>query len=151
MKKIAIIDDDYNYGQNLSKLLKYTGFDTCNFYTIINIEDDLMEYKPDLIICDINFPEGQAKAFLKNLRDDKYFFYTPFIVISGMNYLNEKQLYSFGVNEIFYKPTSIHIINRAINKLLARQEEYLLQYKLINIILYFPKLLFNKLSFLVKS
>jgi YesN/AraC family two-component response regulator len=79
--KILIVEDDYASREFLSSLIKLEGFEV---QTAVNGEDGLekhAEYKPDLIISDIQMPKMDGLEMLSRLRKEK--FDTLFIITTA--------------------------------------------------------------------
>jgi len=146
MRKIVIIDDDEIYSENLEYLLNNKGFDVKRFDSTKSIFNDLKEYNPNLLLCDINFLEGISNEFINNLRKDKFFNNTPIVVISGDCTIDEIELLDIGVSEIFYKPLPFQIALRVINRLINKQSGYYLTSKLFSVIFIFPMFIFKFLA-----
>ncbi len=82
-KKIAIIEDDINLLQLLKTVLKEEGYEVYGATTGIDLVNQLVNNKPDLILLDLMLPlvpgEKVINAFLqKDLLTD-----VPVIIISG--------------------------------------------------------------------
>ena len=79
MFDITIIEDDYALNNGVSLALKSCGYHTEQLYKLSDFKKDR---KTNLIILDINLPDGNGFAFLKDLRttsneyqDENYHFY----------------------------------------------------------------------------
>ena len=65
MFDITIIEDDYALNNGVSLALKSCGYHTEQLYKLSDFKKDR---KTNLIILDINLPDGNGFAFLKDLR-----------------------------------------------------------------------------------
>lgn len=87
MAKIAIIDDDVEFAEDVALFLKKEGHE-------VSIKDDLdgsVEYltrdRPDLLILDVMFPGNQAGGFdmANEIRKCKELEKLPIILLTGIN------------------------------------------------------------------
>ncbi|MDP2038382.1 MAG: response regulator, partial [Ignavibacteria bacterium] len=68
MKKILLVEDNVDLAENISVLLKRDGYVV---QTTFNGEDALstfIDFKPDLILCDILLPGINGYSVLKQLK-----------------------------------------------------------------------------------
>ncbi len=82
MKRILLIDDSELILESASTILKMEGYDV---YTVDNIDDAYVMIKqniPDLILCDISFPERKSFELLRVVKDNKDTQSTPFILLT---------------------------------------------------------------------
>ena len=63
MAKITIIDDDMEYAENLSAILRTDGHKTSILDTAENAVSALVKDRPDLVILDVMFPDNPAAGF----------------------------------------------------------------------------------------
>ena len=67
MKKIAIIEDDKGLNQGIALALKNETYQFHQYYSLSEVKNDGMVSKMDLIILDINLPDGNGFDYLKEL------------------------------------------------------------------------------------
>lgn len=68
MKKILLIEDNVDLAENISELLEKDGY---NVQTVFTGEEGLksvIDFKPDLILCDILLPDINGYTILKQLK-----------------------------------------------------------------------------------
>jgi CheY-like chemotaxis protein len=75
----------------------------------------------DLVIADYLFPEGDALAFMRNLRQSHTVDQLPLVIISGsMDRLLLSQVLKAGANDAFAKPLDVEKFKAAIVRMLAQ-------------------------------
>ena len=85
MKKILVIDNDYEIVELIADILSVNNFDVC---TALNGSDGIkaaQHFNPDLILCDITMPELSGYEVLEALRHDKRTNFIPFIFLTAMD------------------------------------------------------------------
>jgi DNA-binding response OmpR family regulator len=65
---LLIIEDDARVGQSLVKGLSEAGYSTTLCSDLASAESDIKRALPDLIVLDLNLPDGDGLAFLSALR-----------------------------------------------------------------------------------
>lgn len=68
----------------------------------------------DLIVSDVQMPDGDGVEFIKSLRA---YSETPLIFISGYTDFSEEKLIQFGANCLLTKPFSFEILEEEIEKI----------------------------------
>ena len=141
---VAIIEDDILFGDDLKELFQNSGFEVINFNSFNNIDAALKIHKPNLIVCDLTFPDGRADNFINQLREDRFFNLTPIVVLTGADLENIQidDLLCTGISALFFKPTPFESFLRAVNKLLIKQKEYAISEYFIKMLRY-PFRIFN--------
>ena len=90
--KILIVEDDISIVRNLSALLKSEGFDTVSAYDVKSAGDKVSEMRFDLVLLDINLPDGNGFSLCKKIKsvsDSPVIFLTAssdeFSVVTGLD------------------------------------------------------------------
>lgn len=90
--KILIVEDDISIVRNLSALLKSEGFDTVSAYDVKSAGDKISEMRFDLVLLDINLPDGNGFSLCKKIKsvsDSPVIFLTAssdeFSVVTGLD------------------------------------------------------------------
>src|SRR5436190_18160755 len=102
---ILVVDDDEWSVRMVSSLLSARGY---RIATAGDGQEGLIRAKqshPDLIITDVVMPDMDGWAFVKHLRADPMFAFTPVILLTGLN-SNEDRIKGFklGVDDYLAKP-----------------------------------------------
>lgn len=70
MHRIIIAEDDRKLNDGILLSLKEEGLDFLQCYTLREVRITLLKYQADLLILDVNFPDGSGMELLKELRHD---------------------------------------------------------------------------------
>ncbi len=117
MKKILIVEDDVLLNQGIAFALKQRNYDIYTAFTMK--EASLFLNEPfDLIILDINLPDGDGREFLKKFRTDSRI---PVIILTARN-AEEDIIEGFdsGCDDYLTKPFSIAVLVKRIEAVLKR-------------------------------
>ncbi len=84
MGRIFILEDEQSVNRGISFSLDKAGHQTCACYTMQEAKERLLQFKPDLVICDINLPDGSGLDFIEWLRGAPgCLYYLPDCIKSG--------------------------------------------------------------------
>lgn len=105
MTKILLIEDDPIISKSLQIALELEGFNVDHKTNLHDAKLVLMDKKYDLILLDINLPDGKGYSFCKDLRNDN--FTIPIIAITA-NPDEETAIKTlgYGANDYVRKPFS---------------------------------------------
>ncbi len=124
---IVCIDDDPDVSRTLKiRLSEYKVNVHCAYFGMQGLWETIKE-KPQLIITDINMPQGSGDhivACLKNNADTKDI---PIIVYSGQkDTAIKRQILNLGVNRYLTKPVELHVFKNEIEAFidLELREQY---------------------------
>ena len=117
MKKlILIIEDDQIFRAIIFDLLELENFN------VISAQDGFLglklakQFKPDLILCDINIPQLNGYGVLNRLREDSTIAKTPFIFLtSDSDTESRSQAMQLGANDYLTKPVKFSTLLDAID------------------------------------
>lgn len=123
-ESILLIEDEIELQQNLKEILEYNGFSTV---TADNGQEGLLKldkHKVDLILCDIMMPVIDGFQFLRNVRSQPRFKFTPFIFLSAKASKEDKSKGVLeGADDYLVKPVSSRTLLRAIDGVLNRKNK----------------------------
>ncbi|MEO5969042.1 MAG: response regulator [Bdellovibrionia bacterium] len=114
--KILVADDDASILRSLALLLAYEGYSVLRAESGNSAIELLRSNLTDLIISDIDMPDGTGLDLMKASRSTQY---VPpdVILMSGGNAFSSQQLKEFGVTEFFPKPIDSDKLIATIHKL----------------------------------
>jgi len=120
LKRILVVDDEENARMALSKILTREGYDVAsagNGYEALNY---LRDKEVDLIITDINMPEMNGMAFLRELNRSHPASNVIMITAYGEveSYIEAMNLGAF---EYINKPVKFEELNKIIRKILKHK------------------------------
>ncbi|MFF5994629.1 response regulator transcription factor [Lysinibacillus sp. KU-BSD001] len=102
MNKILIIEDDWDINEVLVLYLKNAGFEVYTATTLAAGEKQLCETPIDLILLDVNLPDGNGFDFAKKIRKQ---FDTIIIFVTIHHYIEQKlQGFEVGGDDYITKP-----------------------------------------------
>lgn len=81
--KAIIIDDDKSVLAFYSKLFTESGIDVHTFSDISNIENELRDFKPDIILMDLNMPGYSGAEVVSVIRQQKIYEHIPIVFLSS--------------------------------------------------------------------
>lgn len=113
-KSIYIIEDDISINQGIELTLG-TEYEYRHFYSLTEIEN--IE-QADLIILDINLPDGSGFEYLKKLRER---YDTPVLILTANDTeVDEVTGLSLGADDYISKPFSLMVLRLRVKNLLFR-------------------------------
>jgi DNA-binding response OmpR family regulator len=104
MSKVLIVDDDHTMVSLLATLLELDGFEVIPLTEAGDLEENLHNDKPDLLIMDVFMTNGDGIELLRKVRSTSEFKRLPVIMTSGMDV--EEQCLEAGANGFMLKPYS---------------------------------------------
>lgn len=114
-KTILIIEDDIALNNGIALALKNTGY---SFRQLYRLGDFTPDEPADLIILDINLPDGNGFDFLKKLRLTSD---TPVIILTANDLeTDEVTGLELGADDYITKPFSLMVLRARIDKILRR-------------------------------
>ena len=104
MSKVLILEDDHTMVSLLATLLELDGFEVIPRTQADDLEQDLRDDQPDLLIMDVFLTNGDGIELLRKVRSSPEFKRLPVIMTSGMDV--EDQCLEAGANGFMLKPYS---------------------------------------------
>ena len=120
MQKILIIEDDRELNKGISYALGKEGYGTISAYSMEQAEHDLGEGEPDLILLDINLPDGEGFEFCRRIKERST---TPVVFLTARDLERDAlEGYDAGADDYVTKPFSIRILLKKIGVILKRTD-----------------------------
>lgn len=117
-KRILIVDDDQAMASIIEDTLTEYGYNPCKAYSLEDAYELLSKQTVELIILDINLPDGTGFEFCKDLR--KYS-NVPVIFASARTMEDDRiQSYDIGGDDFLSKPYSLKELVSHVNALFRR-------------------------------
>ncbi len=120
MKKILLIEDDPTFSLILQISLKSRGYD------VQAVDDGLKglsraaEYRPDLIVLDVNLPVLSGFDVAKKLKESESLKDIPIIMLTALSQeVNISRGYSLGIEDYLIKPFPVEHIFIKVKKLIG--------------------------------
>ena len=118
MVKIAIIEDDKGLSNGITLALKQEGYTFLPFSSLAEVTD-ISGF--DLIILDINLPDGSGFDFLRKIRQ---FSNIPVIILTANDQeMDEVMGLELGADDYITKPFSLMVLRVRVEKALHRNQQ----------------------------
>lgn len=119
MKKIMIVEDDRALSQGIVMALRKEAYRFTQCYTLKEARRLLEDTKPDLMLLDINLPDGSGFDFLKEVMAEANL---PVIVVTANDMeIDEVMGLELGAEDYITKPFSLMVLRARIEKVLRAQ------------------------------
>ncbi|MGB5361918.1 MAG: response regulator transcription factor [Aureibaculum sp.] len=118
--KILIVEDEIDLLEAMASYLKNEDFICETAATYFDAEDKLISFNYDIVILDINLPDGSGIDLLRltKAKSSK----TGVLIVSAKNSLDDKLLgLDLGADDYITKPFHLAELNSRINSLIRRQ------------------------------
>ena len=123
MAKIMIIEDEQSISKLISENLAKWQINSYITKDFNNIIDQFNEYKPDLVLLDINLPVYDGYYWNQEIRKISKI---PIIIISSRNSnMDQIMAMNMGADDFVEKPFSVDILVAKINALLRRTYDFI--------------------------
>ncbi|MBQ6034319.1 MAG: response regulator transcription factor [Ruminococcus sp.] len=118
MSKIFIVEDDRSIREELTELLRNSGYEAEYLTDFSNSKAKILSAKPDLILMDINIPDLNGEQLLKEIRSETD---TPVIMVTSRTSETDEVLsMSYGADDYITKPYNPTILLLRISAVLKR-------------------------------
>jgi len=129
-KKILIIDDFQPLLEEVSDFLIFEGYKTFSAKDGADGVQKALQYKPDLIICDIEMPNMNGFEVFKTLEKIPSFDSVPFIFLTARAQVQDfKNGLKLGVDDYITKPLEMDYLLSSIVKRLDKRERIKAKYR----------------------
>ncbi len=117
--KLLFLEDDPNLSESVSEYLEENGYDVTCVYDATSAEDALYEQKFDLLLLDVNVPDGNGFSLLKSTRTDGN--HTPAIFLTSRNAMDDVEKgFASGGDDYLRKPYELKELLLRIQTILKR-------------------------------
>lgn len=119
MEKILIVEDDRELNQAIGYALEKDGYQSVSAFSVRTAMKAYMESQIDLVLLDVNLPDGEGFTFCKWVKERKGM---PVIFLTARD-LEEDMLrgYDLGAEDYVTKPFSMKVLLKKINIILTRK------------------------------
>ena len=117
---ILMIEDDLTLCELIGAFLEKKGYEFFHHNSFEGAIERVREVKPDLVIMDLHFPDGNGLHLCKILKDDKELNGVPILVLTTRDYPVEKEIaMASGVTDFFHKPMDYSLFSDKIDEILG--------------------------------
>ena len=121
MQKILVVEDDREMNQGISYVLEEEGYRAISAHTIAEGRDAYEKNGADLILLDVNLPDGEGFGFCRWIRERSK---VPVLFLTARDLEEDALLgYEVGAEDYVTKPFSMKILLRKISVILKRSGE----------------------------
>lgn len=115
MTKIAIIEDDIGLNRGIALALQRDGYEFYPFYALREVKNvDQM----DLVILDINLPDGSGLEYLRRLREHSQ---VPVLILTANDSeMDEVSGLELGAQDYMTKPFGLMVLRVRVEKILRQ-------------------------------
>ena len=119
MDQILIIEDDRNLNQGLCKALKTEHTQVISCGNLQTAREQLLCQTPDLILLDLNLPDGNGLTLLDELRAVSF---SPLVILLTANDTDEDVVrgLEFGADDYITKPFSLSVLRARVHTQLRK-------------------------------
>jgi DNA-binding response OmpR family regulator len=126
MKKVLVIEDDQIVRENITELLEFSGYTAEAASEGKEGIQKALDFKPDLIVCDIKMPKLDGYGVLHILRKNPATQATPVIFLTAKTDRNDRRKgMEMGAHDYITKPFESTELLTAIETRLKRKETFL--------------------------
>jgi DNA-binding response OmpR family regulator len=119
--KILIVEDEIELLDSMASYLKNEDFICEKASTFFEAEDKLISFNYDIILLDINLPDGSGIDLLKIIKEKSPT--TGVLIVSAKNSLDDKLTgLDLGADDYITKPFHLAELNSRVNSLIRRQK-----------------------------
>ncbi len=116
MTRIAIIEDDIGLNRGIALALQQEGYEFYPYYTLGEAQDI---GNMDLIILDLNLPDGNGLDYLRKMREHSK---VPVLILTANDSeMDEVSGLELGAQDYMTKPFSLMVLRIRVEKILKQQ------------------------------
>ena len=132
MNKVLIIEDEKNIRETIKEILELNDYKTDTAKNGLIGVAKAIQFKPDLIICDVMMPEMDGFETLRNIRSVNGISTTPFIFLTAKTEKRDlREGMNSGADDFLNKPFNakelLEVIELRINKSQQTKKEFNLE------------------------
>jgi DNA-binding response OmpR family regulator len=122
--KITYIDDECMILETVKDLMELDSFSVNTCSDPKRAIEQIKEWQPEIILCDIMMPQIDGFELVKTIREDHEIAHIPIIFITAKNIDdNFRKSMNIGIDDYISKPFVIDDIKNAVKSRLKRYEE----------------------------
>ena len=123
MNRILIVDDDEDILETISLILELCGYDVRSLLTAQNIESEIDDFKPHLIVLDIVIGNLDGRNICKTLKQNPRHQKLPILMMSAMYQKKDIMGKEACPDEFLVKPFDINEFVETISMLIGKKKK----------------------------
>ncbi|WP_035990842.1 response regulator [Leptolyngbya sp. KIOST-1] len=118
-RRIVVVEDDTANRLFFADYLIFSGFTVLALPHGLDLEQQLKEFQPDLLLLDLGLPEVDGYALLQQVRSSAMWRQLPVIVVSGYAFAEDQhRALELGAQQYLIKPVRLHQLIQAVHQVL---------------------------------
>lgn len=121
MKKILVVEDDWDLNQGICHALSKEGYETIPVHSLERADALFFQNGIDLVLLDVNLPDGEGFSFCRKVKEQRKI---PVLFLTARD-LEEDALtgYEAGADDYIIKPFSIKILLKKMDVMFRRESD----------------------------
>lgn len=117
--KVLVVEDEADLRSSMSTYIKESGHECIEADNLFSGEDALIDHNFDIIVLDLNLPDGNGLTLLKQLKKEHP--NTGVLIVSARNSLDDRiEGLDLGADDYITKPFHLAELGSRINALIRR-------------------------------
>ena len=118
MKKVLVIDDEWEFVKDFSTALEMFGYEAFRAVDGESALSAIENKKPDIVLCDYKLPDTEGDKILEKIKKEHP--EIKFVIITAYyDEVMEKRFRSLGADEVIFKPIVLTEVETLLAKLLS--------------------------------
>lgn len=121
MKKILVVEDDWDLNQGICHALLKEGYETISAHSLKEAEEFYSKKGADMVLLDVNLPDGEGFSLCKRIKEGGRI---PVLFLTARD-LEEDALtgYEAGADDYITKPFSIKVLLKKMDVMFRRESD----------------------------
>ncbi|PSR16112.1 response regulator [filamentous cyanobacterium CCP3] len=123
-QRIVVVEDDSANRLFFADYLTFSGFRVLALPHGLDLEQQLKEFQPDLLLLDLGLPEIDGYTLIKQVRSSAMWQRLPIIVVSGYAFAEDQhRALAIGAQKYLVKPVHLHQLTDAVHAVLQASSD----------------------------
>ena len=118
MKKILLLEDDKNLNHGITLKLQKEGYEVSSAFSLKEAEELFVPGRIDLVICDVNLPDGSGLDFCARIRKKSNVFILFLTALDSE--IDMVNAYDLGADDYMTKPFSLMVLVSKVHAFMRR-------------------------------
>lgn len=121
MSEILLVEDEESVNRGIEFALEKEGYQVATAGTMREAWEKFCEKEPDLLICDVNLPDGNSLHLIRKIREKSMI---HIICLTAMDTeMDQVMGYEAGADDYITKPFSLSVLVLKVNAFFRRKEK----------------------------